>query len=238
MRITARGVGVVLTARPYQGSTIGASLYVGTPTEADIVYRRNKVVSPGVPFRTVGIVTIAPGAAGSIPKSRRVAFVTDPTQTITYSLPAALQGVPVAFQIRTFRDDLENETIYRPVVTGTDGSGDQSDTILGTATVLDPIKLDGGGMRLKFVYIASAWGLQPTQFALVQTSGPGSLADVVVSAAGSVNSIDITGLTDATAYGWNLEARNGAVSVVLGAVTFTADSAGPSGVTAFAAVAD
>lgn len=238
MRVTGTGRRIVLTARPYQGSTEGASLYVGTPDENSINYRRNKSVSPGQPFRTVGTKTITPGAAGSIPKTRRVAFVTNPTQTINYTLPAALVGVPVAFQVRTFRDDLENEQIYRPVVTGTDGSGNQSDTIQGTATILDPIKLDGGGVRVKFVFTASAYGIQPTQFALVQTAGPGSLPDAVITAAGSLNSIDIAGLTNATAYGWNLQARNGAVSVVLGAVTFTADSAGPSGVSAFAAVVD
>jgi hypothetical protein len=138
--------------------------------------------------------------------------------------------------VRTFVGDYENESLYRQVVTATDGSGNQTNKILGTANILSADKRDGGGVLVRFTYSASISGLQPTQFALVQTSGPGSLPDAVVDALDWSNSIEIDGLTNATAYGWRLEGRNGSVTANLGSVTFTADAAGPADPTGVVAV--
>lgn len=235
MRISSRRVRVVLVNRPFQSGP-GVSLYVGTPDAAAIRYRRNKVVCPGVPWRPVSITnTINPGAA-TVPKCQRVASVTSPIATVNYTLPAALQNVPLAVQIRTYQGDYENESIYRPIVTSTDSGGTTVNKILGTATILGADKRDAGGVRVRFTYTASLNGIQPTQFALVQTSGPGSLADAVIDSTSRLNSIDIAGLTDATAYGWRLEARNGSVTANLGSVSFTADAAGPADPTGLTAV--
>ncbi len=222
MPLFQRGRNYVIAERPYQGGP-GAKLYVAAGTPADIVYRSPRAFDPR--HRPLQPVTT---------RDLSVATVNSPDTELTYNLPVELIGVPIAVQVRTFGDDYENETIYRPWATGSDGSGDLSDTIQGTATILVPVKQDGGGMSVTFWYYASRFGVQPTEFALAQTSGPGSLADVVIDAAASpTNVISIDGLTDATAYGWNLEARAGAVSAVLGAITFTADAAGPSGITSF-----
>ena len=235
MRISSRRVRVLLANRPFQGD-LGISLYVGTPDAAAIRYRRNKVVCPGVSWRPVSTTeTIDPGAA-TVPKCQRVASVLSPDTEIPYTLPAALQNVPLAVQIRTYQGDYENESTYRPVITSTDSGGDSVDEILGAATILGADKRDAGGVRVRFVYTASRSGLQPTQFALVQTSGPGSLADAVIDSTSRMNSIDIDSLTDGSTYGWRLEARNGTVTANLGSVTFTADAAGPGDPTGLTAV--
>lgn len=237
MRARSRNSRIILADRPFQGSTIGASLYVGSPDATDIRYRRNKIMSPNSAFWPISTTeTIDPGA-DSVPKSQRVAFVTSPTDELSYTLPDTLIGVPLAVQVRTFWNDYENETIYRPALTSVDGGGDQESQILGTVSILPPVKLDGGGVAVSFQYYASLEGQQPLEFALVQTSGPGSLADAVISA-NDINRIEIAGLTNGATYGWNLEGRNGATSVVLGTVTFTADSQGPTGVTSFEIIPD
>ncbi len=229
---------MILAQRPFAGVTEGASLYIGTPGAADIRYRRTKVMSPSSPFWPLTTTdTIDPGAA-SVPKCQAVAQVTDPTEQLTYSIPPAQFGQPIAFQVRTFWNDYENETIYRPVLTKTDGSGNQDDKILGAAVISPPIKMDAGGMSLTFRYIPSRSGIQPTQFALVQTSGPGSLADTVIGAAEGLNTAEIDGLANGQTYGWRLEARNGSVLANLGAVVFTADADGPDGITSFAILPD
>jgi hypothetical protein len=232
MRARSHNSRIILADRPFQGD-LGASLYVGTPEAIDIRYRRLKVMSPRSRFWPITTTeTIDPGAA-SVPKSQRVAFVTDPTAELTYELPDTLIGVPVACQVRTFWNDYENESIYRPVITGSDDDGDQTGEIYGTANILDPIKLDGGGISVSFQYYPSVLGIQPTGFALVQTSGPGSLPDALTGTdtSSGFSTISIPGLTNATAYGWRLEARNGAAVTDLGNVAFTADAVGPAGTT-------
>lgn len=232
MRVRTHGARVLLGQRPFQGSTVGASLYLGV---TDPAYRRNRVMSPNANWFCVSTTLIDPGAA-SVQKCLAVAQVTSPTTDLNYTLPADLQNGPLALDVRTFVGDYENESIYRQALTATDGGGDLTGEILGTANILGADKRDGGGVRVRFTYSASLSGLQPTQFALVQTSGPGSLADAVVDAVEWSNSIDVDGLTDATAYGWRLEGRNGSVTADLGSVTFTADAAGPADPTGVVAV--
>jgi len=235
MRARSRNVRVILADRPFQGG-LGASLYVGSPGASDIRYRRGRIMSPNSPFWPISTNLIDPGAA-SVPKSQRVASTTSPTDELSYTLPIAMRDVTVAVQVRTYWNDYENETIYRPFLTGVDGGGDEDGQILGTVSILPPVKLDGGGMSVSFQYYASPLGEQPLQFALVQTSGPGSLPDAVIPA-NDFNVVEIDGLTNAATYGWNLEGRNGTTAVVLGTVTFTADSQGPTGVTSFEVVPD
>lgn len=235
MRISSRRVRVLLAHRPFQGA-LGLSLYVGTPDAAAIRYRRNKVVSPGVQWFPVSrTATIDPGAA-SVPKCQRVGTVTSPTTSVSATLPAALINVPLAVNLRTYQGDYENESIYRQVITATDGGGGSTDKILGSAVILGADKRDAGGVLVRFIYTAVLSGIQPTQFALVQTSGPGSLPDAVIDSTSRENSIAIASLTDAVAYGWRLEARNGAVTANLGSVTFTADAVGPADPTGVVAV--
>lgn len=234
MRISDRRTHVLLANRPFQGGP-GISLYVGTPAATAIRYRRFKAVCPGVPWRPVSTETIDPGAA-TVPKCRRVGSVTSPTTSIDYTLPAELVNVPLAVNVRTYQNDYENESIYRQVITSTDSGGDGVDSILGSALILSVNKRDAGGVLVRFVYTAARDGLQPDQFALVQTSGPGSLDDAVIDSTSRENSIEITGLTDGATYGWRLEARNGAVTANLGTVSFTADATGPADPTGVIAV--
>lgn len=217
MRVFQRGIGHILTERPFQDGP-GARLYVAAGDPTDIIYRPNRAFNPKhLPLQPV------------LTRDLAVASVDSPTAELVYSLPPELIGVQLSCQVRTFADDYENETIYRPVVTGSDGGGDQSDTIQGTGLVLTVEKLDGGGMLVTFAYTASASGLQPTSFALVKTSGAGTVADVVIDATGDrVDQIQVDALTDGVTYEFDIEARNGAIAVVLDSLTFTADAAGPA----------
>lgn len=236
MRSRSHKSRVCLGDRPFHGSTIGASLYVGTPDAVDIRYRRLKPVG-SVPWFPVSAKLIDIGA-DSIPRTLRVAHTLSPTGELTYTLPPELIGVPIACQVRTFANDLENETIFLPVLIGSDGGGEQSDLILGTAEILPAEKLDAGGVLIRWNYYPDANGVQPTDFALVQTSGPGLLPDTLVTALVGYNAARIDGLTDAAAYAWRLEARNGATVADLGSVTFTADGTGPAGTITLTVVPD
>lgn len=228
MRARSHNTRILLGQKPFAGGP-GASLYVGTPDGPAIRYRRLKPVGPGSIWHPkTTTATIDPGA-DSVDKTQRVATVDSPDDQMTYTLPAALLGVPVACQVRTFQDHYENETIYRPVIVGVDGDGDQADTILGTVAVLRVAKLDDGGMLVAFAYTPSPSGLQPAEFAVVKTAGSGTVADVVADANGlRVQEIQVDGLTNGVDYVFDLEGRVDAVEQVLASFTFTADAAGPA----------
>jgi hypothetical protein len=218
MRVFQRGIGHIITERPFQGGP-GARLYVAAGDASDILYRPPRAFdSRHLPLSPI------------LTRDLAVATCESPDAELVYELPAELLDTQIACQVRTYADDYENETIYRPWQTETDGDGNETGTIDGTVVIQSIQKRDDGGLLVEFIYTASRYGLQPDQFALVQTSGPGSLADAVVSASvEQVQSIEISGLTDGEDYGWRLEARNGAVTANLGTVEFTADAEGPDG---------
>ncbi|MEK9810819.1 MAG: hypothetical protein VW362_10250 [Candidatus Nanopelagicales bacterium] len=171
-------------------------------------------------------------SSSRVSSSAAVAVVKSPTTQISVALDATYTSVTFWCQIRTHQDSIENETIWRPIRVSVDGSQDDSKSIDGAAIVTATEKLDGGGLRLRFLYLPATTGTQPTSFVLTPTSGPTTPADATITyVTGQLDySTDITGLTDAGAYTWNLNATDGTVTTTLTTVSFTADGSGPGAV--------
>lgn len=220
--VICRGVKILNTNRPFDGD--GVKMYVGGPDASDIQYRPNQIVSQNY-------------APLIYPTSNDVSVATvlspNAEDTISYTLPAELVGEKLWYQLRTFKDDYENDSIFRPKRLETDDGGDGDDTIYGTAAVVGLQKLDGGGVRITFVWRPVRDGLQPDTFNVVKTSGTGTIADVEVSVLGSGEySAEVEGLSDGVDYTFRIDAVNGAVTVALvSGIEFTGDSAGPPAVT-------
>ena len=224
--VVCRGVKILNTNRPFDGD--GVKMYVGTSPES-IRYRPNQIVSQNYApliYPTTNDVSVA---TKSSPNA---------TDEISYTLPAALIDTEVWYQLRTYKDDYENQSIYRPRRLVTDGDGEEDNQIHGTALVTQLQKRDGGGLRIKFLYTAARDGLQPTQFVIVKTSGSGTIASVVVTATNAREyTADVAGLTNGVAYQFRLDAENGDVTAtLLTGIAFTGDAAGPAAVTSLVAV--
>lgn len=213
---------------PFAGS--GVSLYV---TAGATVQYRNLHAITGIICRGT---TLAFGGT-SVLKTARVAFENSPTDSITYTIaPSDTYTV----DIRTFRDNVENESDnYRTRTVTVDGSGDDTNTIQGTATLLDYEKRDGGIVRLRFLWEPSADGVQPDTFTAIHTAGPTSPANASVTVDAGVRlliEIDTPVLSDASPYTYKIQASLSAVTAdVLTGISVTADATGPaapSGVTA------
>jgi len=229
-------VRIVLGNRPFQGA--GASLYVGGPAAADIRYRRFKCEQPSALWYVVSDdQTLDPGAA-EVPKCLAVAQVSSPTNEITYTISAELLDQALACQVRTFADDRENESIYRPRVIVTDSGGDDAGSILGVVTVDRSEKRDGGTVRIYFTYRAVRSGTAVQQFRVVQTAGPGTIADVVVTAYGSAQySADVEGMADGDSCTFRIDGEAGAaVTTLATGIVLVADAAGPPAVTGATAI--
>lgn len=175
--------------------------------------------------------------AGGVAKTARRAFALDPDASIDVDLAAAgLLPDPgetqqVTFDVRTFRDDCENESDNSQTVTKTiDENGDEVNAILGTAAIVGVEVRAGGIVRLRFVWTPSVDGVQPNLFRATRTAGPTVPADSTVSySSGRLVEIDTEALQDGGMYTYQIQAENGATTkLVITAVTFTADASGPA----------
>lgn len=213
--------------RPFNGS--GASLYIGSgtpdPGPESILYRRQRLGAGKFlqgPESTIGDTNVN--------KTARVASVANPTAAIPYTLPGSLASKTVYAQVRTYKDDCENETIFRPVRIELDGSLADITGIHGTAVLLDYEKRSGGIVRLRFLWIPARTGIQPTLFRALRTAGPTSPADATVPAVtrGRLYEIDTPALSDSAPYTYKIRAENGATTKdLLTGISITADATGP-----------
>lgn len=232
MRARSHNTRVLLGQRPFADGP-GASLYVGTPNGRSIRYRRLKPVGPASRWYAQSTTaTIDPGA-DSVDKTQRVATADSPATQMTYTLPASLLNVDVAVQVRTFQNDRENQTIYRPVIVGVDGSGEQNDEVRGSVTVLAIEKRDAGGLLVRIAWTPSRDGVQPETLRLRKSSGAGTVADVDVVPNDAIRlyEFEVEGLSNGVTYGFVVQGIAGAVTTALASLEFTADSAGPTSVT-------
>lgn len=218
----------IFNHQPFTGS--GVSLYV--TAGARVQYRNQRLISGSI----LRGVEFDCGAA-SVLKTSRVAFETSPTDSITTTIdPSDTYTV----DIRTFRDNVENESDnYRTRSVTVDGSGDDTNTIQGTATLLDYELRDGGIVRLRFQWEPAADGVQPDTFTAMRTAGPTSPANAAVTVTEGIRlvvEIDTPVLSDASPYTYKIQASLLAVTAdVLTGISVTADATGPaapSGVTA------
>lgn len=212
---------VIDTAAPFVGA--GVSLYVSLGTT---VQYRNQWFGCG-------------GSLGAIPdvtKTARISKADSPADTITVPLDPDWIGETITIDIRTFRDNVENESDnYRTITIDVDGDGLGADAILGTATLLTQEQRDGGIVRLRFAWEPAANGVQPDTFTAIRTAGPTSPANASVQVDPGIRTIieiDTPVLSDASNYTYKLQASLDAVTAdVLTGITVAADATGPSAAT-------
>lgn len=236
MRLQCDDHDLLFGQRPFAGGK-GASLYLGDgdpladPGPSCIRYRRDLVLDAN--NFVVALCATHDFGAASFPKSLAVDQVDQPDAELAYTIPATLYGRVVWAQVRTFKDDVENETLYRPRRIVLDGSGGDASEILGTARVIEILALDAGGVRVRFVYEPSRDGAQPVQFSLNRTAGPTSPSPGVTPFVANQRQYDLTiaGLQHAGAYTFKLTAEGATTSAdLVTGITFTADAAGPPAV--------
>ena len=219
----------VFTDRPFQGE--GYSVYA---TIGNTVRYRNQRILPSGHNRwhAPGWIKGTAGGgfdyAGPIAKTaRRTSGATSP---INWAIPAAFASQTVTFDVRHFKDDVENESDnFRTVTVTFDASRNDNTKILGTAVLLAAEIRDSGIVRLRFLYIADRDGIQPATFRITRTAGPTSPDDVVETYDGErIVEIDTPPLSDASAYTYTIRAENGATTKnVLTGVSVQADASGP-----------
>ena len=212
MRLRSRKT--IRSHAPFTGA--GASLYI------DAAFRRSRLWSGHFLCGTESTI-----GGTNVQKTARVDYVSDPTASFAVAAPLSVTRV---YQVRTFKDAVENEGNYRPITVTYDGSGADATLILGYATLVAKEIRAGGIVRIKFRWIASRSGTQPTQFLAIRTAGPSSPANGSTSADGTGHyEVDTPALSDASAYTYKIQAKAGAVTAdVLTGITFTADATGPT----------
>lgn len=172
-----------------------------------------------------GLGTIPTGA-----KTTRVDSVSSPASDITVPENPDWLSEAISIDIRTYKDNVENESTNWKTVT-LDGGGDPVIGLLGSATFLSADQRVGGVVRLRFVWIPEGTGLQPTSFTAIRTAGPTSPANAVKLAAvgRQLLEIDTPALSDSAPYTYKIQAANGAVTRdILTGIVFTADATGPT----------
>lgn len=241
MRIRSRRQ--AFTHRPFAGT--GTSLYVSAGDT--VQYRNLRLLARGKRHRgqsarrgtwIKGSSGVHDITAASVLKTCRAASAADPTSSFAYALPAALlppvgQTRLITFDVRTYAADVENESEnFRTVSVLIDSNGNDAGQILGTARLLNIEVRAAGIVRLRFIYLPSTDGVQPTQFKAMRTAGPTTPADVTVSWSSGrrILEIDTPPLSDAAPYTYTIRALNQAGTVmkdVLTGIAVQADATGP-----------
>ena len=229
---------LALYDRPYAGA-LGVSLYaapvdpVVDPGPRAIEYRRCRILD-GADTVLAGVDGVFALGADSVPKSPRLTSVVQPTAEVIYPIPAEWADQAVWVQLRTYAQDYENETIYRPRKIVLDSGGEDVTPVLATATVISLSKRDGGGLLVQFAYNASRDSATPTEFVLTKITGAGAITPGTVAyvAEQRIYEVAVVGLTDAVAYTFTLSAEtaSGSTDLITG-IAFTGDAAGPPAVT-------
>jgi hypothetical protein len=219
----APGKRTLFNHQPFDGD--GESLYV---TVGNVVQYRNLRLIHGQILRGVEFNC----GAASVLKTARVAFDTSPVSSIVVPIDSDWLGETVSIDVRTFRDDVENETDNSRILTMTlDGSGDEVSEIRGTATLLSTEARDGGIVRIRFLWEPAADGTQPDTFTAIRTAGPTSPANATATVDPGVRQlieIDTPALSDASPYTYKIQASLLLVTLdVLTGIIFTADATGP-----------
>jgi hypothetical protein len=214
MHIFQSGISVVLINRPFQGSTEGAKAYGGLGGCDLIRYRPNQIFDPfKLPLN------------GDFANDVSLATVRAPTISLGFTAPSAWWGRnDVWLQVRTFANDLENESFYRPRRISIDGSGNLVPSIVGEYLLLGVDPGDAGAVAIRFAWILSRDSIGAKLFAAVYVSGPTNPGTVTVAPqAGLIQRLPIAGLA-AGSYQFQLQAQNGGVHLTLGVISFTVAS--------------
>ncbi|WP_440591895.1 hypothetical protein [Schlesneria sp.] len=200
----ARNRSICLTNRPFEGSK-GAKLYAGLGGPDQIPYRHHKILDGRHP-------PLNPPASNDT----SIATVVSPVNQFVTALPAAWWGRDdIWLQVRTFEGDHENESIHGPRNVALDGNGDVIGIVAGAANVLGVDVGSTGSATIRFVWTPEPNCAALTDFAAVWLSGPSVLGTLLQAPSGSrIQAFLLTGLSAGT-YSFRLEARAGAVALVL-----------------------
>ena len=199
--------------RPFAGT--GASLY------RDGIFRRLRV--------DTGIYTAGPESRLTT-KTAAIDSVQAPTHQFSFD-STGLAGQTVTYQVRPFKDDVENTSNFRPLTITFDGDGNDGTGILGTATYVSQEQRAGGVVRLYFRYDPSRSGTQPVTFQAIRTAGPTSpaTASTEFRRGKFLYSIDTPALSDASAYTYKIRAVAGSITAdLVTGITVIADATGPA----------
>lgn len=207
--------------RPFEGD--GYSLYANVGTS--VQYRNLRLLCGG----QIGSVELDYGAT-NVEKTARKQEITNGG---TYTIPSAFNTETVTFDIRRFKDDVENEsTNYLPATVDIDSSGNSISKIYGTATHIRTDTRAGGVCRVYVRYKAAKNGVQPNVFKLVRTAGPTAPADVEVvkTVIGQAVIEFVTGaLSDASAYTFKVVAENDSTTLdLITGLSVTVEATGPT----------
>ncbi len=207
--------------QPFTGQ--GVSLYV--TIGATVKYRNLRLISGSILRGT----EFDCGASSCLKTARRT-YAASPVSGITFA-DTAFHSQTVSVDVRQYKNGVENESTGPQTIT-LDGSGNAATLgILGTATLLESIQRDGGVVRIRFQWLPSLTGLQPTSFTIIRTAGPTSPANVTenVSSGRQIVEIDTPALSDASAYTYKVRATSGATTLdILTGVAILADATGPT----------
>lgn len=207
---------------PFTGD--GYSLYA---TIGSTVQYRNKRLLCGNPL---GTAELDFGATSVLKTARQGTIEAGGTWTI----PAAYQSQTVTFDVRRYKDDVENATYnYRTATVAIDGSGDLTTAINGTGSLIKTEILAGGIVKIFFRYYRADNGVQPNLYRLTRTAGPTAPADVTVSRTIVTPSDVITfttgALSDSSAYTFKIVAENDSTTKdLITGIAVTADATGPT----------
>lgn len=207
---------------PFTGD--GYSLYA---TIGNTVQYRNKRLLCGNPL---GSAELDFGATSVLKTARRTTIAPDGTWTI----PAGFNSQTVTFDIRRYKDDVENETYnYRTVTLDVDSGGDGQTAIYGTGSLVGTEIKAGGIVVLRMRYYRADNGVQPNLYRLTRTAGPTAPADVTVSQTITSPSDVITfttgALSDSSAYTFKIVAENDSTTKdLITGISVTADATGPT----------
>ena len=224
---------IEITRNKFHGDR-GVGLYLGPAGDADprhIRYRNQRIYDEESDVIYLG--EYQPDADYFL-NDATLAVVKFPTDQIDFTLPEEYINTSFWVDIRTHENSLENDSLFRPQRVTVDEEGELLAVIYGTASVVRVIKLDGGGCRILFEYVASLLGVQPVEFVISKTSGVGTVANVVVAFRDGVfdYSADVIGLADGEDYEFALTAQNGdATDLLISGIAFTSDAAGPEALT-------
>lgn len=216
--------------RPFEGD--GYSLYA--TIGSSVQYRNKRLLCNG----QIGSVELAYGATNVLKTARKQEIAAGGS----YTLPSAFNSQTATFDIRHFKDDVENEsTNYNTATVDIDGSGNTISKIYGTGTHIRTDARAGGVCKIYVRYKAAKNGIQPKLFRLTRTAGPSAPADVTVSKV--VNGQDViefitSALSDASAYTFKVVAENDSTTLdIITGLSVTAAATGPAAAsTATAAV--
>lgn len=207
--------------RPFDGD--GYSLYA--TIGSTVQYRNRRLLC-----KQLGSAELDFGAT-NVTKTARQGTI---TAGGTWTIPAAYQSQTVTFDVRRYKDDVENNTYnYRTATVAIDGSGDLTTAINGTGTHINTEVLAGGIVKISFRYYKADNGVQPTLYRLTRTAGPTAPTDVTVTKTIVVPSEVITfttgALSDSSAYTFKIVAENDSTTKdLITGLSVTADATGPT----------